>query len=1051
MSALAFLTRLLLSPALRRGLAVLALASLLGAILLPVGRPAAAADERFFPATGFRVSSDAFWDYFQRRGGVRTFGLPVSREFTLLGSKVQIFQRQVMQRRADGSVGLLNLLDPGLMPYTKINNATLPPFDPAVTAGAPTPGTPGYDQTIIPFIRERAPDQWQGRPVNFFSTFLATVGLAEAYPNGGGDAALLPLLALEIWGVPTSQPAFDPANQNFIYLRFQRGVMHYDATTGLTQGVLLADYLKAILIGDALPADLEREARSSPLYKQYTKSGVRGLNRPDALPGSDLSGAFEPERTPTRPSGPTARSPSPDPAAPVEATSIANDRLRVSLGIGGPEHGRLTIRTAGGDLRAWTVPAIAVKNGGRLSLKDDTLADGALARSLPISDPFLGEGRQLDAELPLKGGGVVKLLATLYAGKSYLTLQIAVRGLPADRGATSFRLFDGEGFGWIDLGPRASSLTDDGELRRQTLGSERAIGEVHAGKPLLFNDPDRDRAFVLATIDAVDHRVAFQVRQTNEPAGLRLFYETILTPADVGVDAISPRLLIDVSSSGDPNLILSGYRRAIAALYPNPKLPEWVRYQWLAAEALGNDLNEASIRRQIDFIATNLADLGPWQIVIEHGWLRADDRGRVVDSTRFPSGLRALVDYAHQRGVRVVLGVPGPLVDDGPGSRFPLKRLAERNPDWLVPLPSTSGAALFDFRNTAFRAWWSDLIRDVLVTFDADGIRIDGYGEALAAVAKESLRPSLQAAELYRLTAEQAWAVKPNAYLEAGWYVPPFANPYVHVVRFADETLAFDRPAPRAGLRQHLDYALFQRIALNQRPHLGDVRRGDGDAATLGYRWIEAGLAVGGAVGLAIPLTGLDEPALTQIRQRLVHLRPFEGRTAFAFGVNAEVVATHIDGLTYLAFINRSASRRSITAKLTDFGMQPRPSVVRDVSTGTVILAEETLAVDLPPASLKLFVVRQDAGWLWTTSAIAGEASPGVLRYQLRGPTSVAGVIEVAVPAPTRVLLDGQLLPSSGYTYDSATGLLRLTYSHDQPHELRVEYAANTLLPQRRR
>ncbi|GIW06217.1 MAG: hypothetical protein KatS3mg060_1022 [Dehalococcoidia bacterium] len=1048
-------TRLLLprpsdQSLLARGLTVVGVLALLSVWLVPAGTPATAADERFFPATGFRVSSDAFWDYFQRRGGVRTFGLPVSREFTLLGSKVQIFQRQVMQRRADGSVGLVNLLDPGLMPYTKINNATLPPFDPAVTAGSPTPGAPGYDQTIIPFIRERAPDQWQGRPVNFFATFLATVGLAEAYPNGGGDPALLPLLALEIWGLPTSQPAFDPANTNFIYLRFQRGVMQYDATTGLTQGVLLADYLKAILIGEPLPADLEREARTSPLYRQYNKTGYRGMNRPDALPGTDLTGAFEPEGAPL-PAATPVRSPTAAPASPVETSTIANDRLRVSLGIGGPDHGRLTIQSADGELRAWTVPAIAVKNSGRLSLRDDTFSDGATARSLPISDPLLGEGRQLDAELPLKSGGTVKLLATVYSGKSYLTLQLAVRGLPADRAASSFRLFDGEGFGWVDLGPTTTYLTDDGDLRRDALKGERVLGEVHAGKPLLLNDAARNRAFVLATLDAVDHFVAFQLRPTNEPVGVRLFFETILTPGDTGSDAISPRLLVDVTPSGDPNTMLSGYRRAIAALYPNPKLPEWVRYQWLAAETLGNDLNEAAIRRQIDFIAANLADLGPWQIVIEHGWLRADETSRAVDSSRFPSGMRALVDYAHQRGVRVVLGLPGPLLDDTTNARFTLKRLADQNRQWLIPLSTSSGRSLFDYRNAAFRAWWSDLVRDVLVTYDADGIRIDGYGEALGVVAKETPRPSLQAAELYRLTAEQAWAVKPNAYIESGWYVPPFANPYVHVVRFTDESLAFDRATPNAGLRQHLDYALFQRIALNQRPHLGDVLRGDGDSLQLGHRWIETSLAVGGVTGLAINLAGLDEPTLTQLRQRLVHLRPFEGKTAFAFGVNAEVVATQIDGLTYLAFVNRSANRRTITAKLTDFGMQQRPSVVRDVGGGTIFLADETISADLPPTSLKLFIVRQDAGWLWTTSAIAGEASPGVLRYQLRGPTTVAGVIEIASPTPTRVLLDGQLLPASGYTYDSGTGILRVTYSHDQPHELRVEYASNALLPQRRR
>ena len=31
-------------------------------------------DPRFFSQTGFRVDTDAFWSFFQARGGVRTFG-----------------------------------------------------------------------------------------------------------------------------------------------------------------------------------------------------------------------------------------------------------------------------------------------------------------------------------------------------------------------------------------------------------------------------------------------------------------------------------------------------------------------------------------------------------------------------------------------------------------------------------------------------------------------------------------------------------------------------------------------------------------------------------------------------------------------------------------------------------------------------------------------------------------------------------------------------------------------------------------------------------------
>ena len=58
-----------------------------------------------------------------------------------------------------------------------------------------------------------------------------------------------PAVADQIWGAPTSRPAPDPANGNFIYQRFQRGIMHYDKGCGCTQGLLLADYVKALVAG----------------------------------------------------------------------------------------------------------------------------------------------------------------------------------------------------------------------------------------------------------------------------------------------------------------------------------------------------------------------------------------------------------------------------------------------------------------------------------------------------------------------------------------------------------------------------------------------------------------------------------------------------------------------------------------------------------------------------------------------------------------------------------------------------------------------------------
>ena len=246
----------------------------------------------YYPITGFSIAGP-FLDYFQHRGGLRTFGYPISRPFQLLGSQVQFFQRRVLQLRPDGTVGQLNLLDPGLMPYTQINNATFPAPDLGLTHQLPTAGTPDYTTKVLQYVQSTAPNVWNGIPVSFQSTFNNAVTLNEVFPNGKGQSSLLPGVDLELWGVPTSLPAVDPNNHNFIYQRFQRGVMHFDRATGATQGLLLADYFKSIITGQNLPSDLATEAQDSPFYKQYDASKPRWVARPDQLPNTDLSFAFE--------------------------------------------------------------------------------------------------------------------------------------------------------------------------------------------------------------------------------------------------------------------------------------------------------------------------------------------------------------------------------------------------------------------------------------------------------------------------------------------------------------------------------------------------------------------------------------------------------------------------------------------------------------------------------------------------------------------------------------------------------------------------------------
>ena len=249
-------------------------------------------DARYFAETGYRIADEDFWKFFQGRGATRTFGFPTSREMTFKGTTVQFFQRGVMQTGANG-VQTLNLLEDGLLPYTSMNGSTFPAPDLALIKAAPSPNDPAYSTKIVDFVKDNAPDTWEGMPVNFGKTFTTTVSYDDAFPRGEGPSSLLPLFNLQIWGAPTSKPMRDPKNNNFVYMRFQRGIMHYDDGCKCTQGLLLGDYLKALLTGENLPIDLEVQAKDSPLLRQYKNSTSDGLARAGDLQATNLKDGFE--------------------------------------------------------------------------------------------------------------------------------------------------------------------------------------------------------------------------------------------------------------------------------------------------------------------------------------------------------------------------------------------------------------------------------------------------------------------------------------------------------------------------------------------------------------------------------------------------------------------------------------------------------------------------------------------------------------------------------------------------------------------------------------
>jgi len=198
----------------------------LALLLLTTGTAFAQEDPRTFADTGYTVSDDAIWSFFNQYGGATTFGEPISREFLLFGKPTQIFQNAALQVQADGAqVQAMQLTDPSLLPANQINGLTVPRLDAAVAFVAPTPDQANYSARLQVFVQAVVSEP-------FLSTF-----------NSEGGAA--------VWGVPTSSPKADPSNPNFVYQRFQNGILFYDASAGTTQALPLGEYLKGQLTSNS--------------------------------------------------------------------------------------------------------------------------------------------------------------------------------------------------------------------------------------------------------------------------------------------------------------------------------------------------------------------------------------------------------------------------------------------------------------------------------------------------------------------------------------------------------------------------------------------------------------------------------------------------------------------------------------------------------------------------------------------------------------------------------------------------------------------------------
>jgi alpha-galactosidase len=88
---------------------------------------------------------------------------------------------------------------------------------------------------------------------------------------------------------------------------------------------------------------------------------------------------------------------------------------------------------------------------------------------------------------------------------------------------------------------------------------------------------------------------------------------------------------------------------------PKPLLAPTPPMGWNSWNKYACNINEALVRRQADaMVASGMKDAGYRYIVIDDCWQnsRDDDGNIVADPERFPSGIKALADYVHSKGLK---------------------------------------------------------------------------------------------------------------------------------------------------------------------------------------------------------------------------------------------------------------------------------------------------------------------------------------------------------------------------------------------------------------
>ncbi len=673
-----------------------------------------------------------------------------------------------------------------------------------------------------------------------------------------------------------------------------------------------------------------------------------------------------------------------------------------------------------------------------------------------VDDAVMGAGDLITARYYLPYRSLtVDLNVSLFSDQQYAIYRVVVTDDFGLLTSLDFDFFDPSTANF-QLGDSVAYITDYGRPRTGTIDRTNPIGseQVDEGKPVYLWSTTTNRQVVMAVLDDPGAPSAFAGRSLASTNGVSA---TVSVRGLSGQGSVtSPRLFLGFPTETNAGDALASYRRVFGALHPSVPAPSWFRFEWNSWYTYGMNVNEQDFRKQIYAVQKQLGDMGGWLMQLDAGWYVSEGRDSAdwanVDPDKFPSGIEALADYAHENAQYLSLYFTAPYVDNrqAAGNWRGLAGLIQAHPEFMICTDDDAlgSGYVIDAKHPSFQAYLKQLMTQFFGRYGVDGLAIDGLGgvslglDAVNGVIGKSA--TKQTMDLYRQIATAVRAQKPDAYILGGWHFPLFANSYANAFWYSDESPQFSNPYPFGGVVEHTDYAVLQQAMWGQQSHMGYLI-GNGALSTVDRWWLEAAIALGAEVGLGWDMTKMDLGSLSALRQRLAQYHPHQGENFVIGQYPATAFGSHWEGTTYVGLLNREAASQDVTLNLADAGLDPTTNyTLLDTTTGSYCAVTGSTTVTLPGQSFRLLLLRKDPGVMWTNSSVKQQTANRRLTVRVGGPAELRGFVEIYAPGLTSLRFDGRRLEvegdDTGVSYDATTGILLVAYPHQMLHTLEVDW-----------